>query len=352
MLAYPNANLWSHTHQIQVANVAAGAAQTEGSLTGKHAITYKLVNETIVTDANLQKQLSSEYERNSKIKSQEYSKFLQDNFGLGDNYTEDHDEGRLLAFIERLRAICFGGDNGGLSYQSYNQVVAIKSFKIYTNNKVHDPNGFKDQVKIKYEAIKATVGRFPNGTAILMHLLSNDEPDAFDWDGYCALPAERRLAWEERADALNQAMSYIMNSKNEIAKKDLQLAYSQGNHTAYPIDIEAEDRYLSTHYPNIKSGDQRKNKQRKADDPKSEDKDNVTSGTAGAQVEDSTTSEDTTAPSREVVSLGAHVSETSQATSRPSRTVEDILEAHPIDDTFWKNTNHTDVSIVTVNSEE
>ena len=30
-----------------------------------------------------------------------------------------------------------------------------------------------------------------------------------------------------------------MNSKNEIAKKDLRLAYSQGNYTAYPADIEA-----------------------------------------------------------------------------------------------------------------
>ena len=76
------------------------------------------------------------------------------------------------------------------------------------------------------------------------------------------------------------------------------------------------------------------------------------SGTAGAHAEDSTTSEDTTSPSGEVVSLGAHVSETNKATSRPSRTVEDILGAYPIDDTFWKNTNDTDVSIVTINSEE
>ena len=45
--------------------------------------------------------------------------------------------------------------------------------------------------------------------------------------------------WETRADALNQAMIYIMNSKNEIAKKDLRLTYFQGNHTTYPNDIEA-----------------------------------------------------------------------------------------------------------------
>ena len=32
--------------------------------------------------------------------------------------------------------------------------------------------------------------------------------------------------------------------------------------------------------------------------------------------------------------------------------VEEILGAHDIDDTFWENTNPTDVSIDTVNSEE
>ena len=32
--------------------------------------------------------------------------------------------------------------------------------------------------------------------------------------------------------------------------------------------------------------------------------------------------------------------------------VAEILGAHPIDDTFWDNTNPTDVSVDTVNSEE
>ena len=95
------------------------------------------MEQTIVTDANLQKQLLLEYKRNSKNKSQEYNKFLADKkslitilFGqcdeatqteiaLKENYTEDRDEGRLLAFIEQLRSICFGGDNGGLSYALY-----------------------------------------------------------------------------------------------------------------------------------------------------------------------------------------------------------------------------------------
>ena len=108
----------------------------------------------------------------------------------------------------------------------------------YTNNDPNDPHGFKEQVKIKFKATKAIVGRFPNGTAAPTHLLSNAET-SLDRDVYCALPAEGQLAWEQRADALNQSIIYLMNSKNEIAKKDLRLAYSQGNYTAYPANIKA-----------------------------------------------------------------------------------------------------------------
>ena len=108
---------------------------------------------------------------------------------------------------------------------------------------------------------------------------------------------------------------------------------------------------IITQYPNNKPGNQLKNKQIKGEDPKSEDKDNTTIDTVGAYDEDSTTTKDTTAPSGEA-SLGAYVSETSQATSPPPRTMNLILGAHPIDDHFWENTNPTDVSIDTVNSEE
>ena len=108
------------------------------------------------------KQLLLEYERNSKNKSQEYTKFLADKkslfkillgqcdeatqtkITLGANYTEDRDEGKLLAFIEQIRSICFGGDNGGLSYEPYKQVVAIKLLNTYTKNDPNDSHGFKE----------------------------------------------------------------------------------------------------------------------------------------------------------------------------------------------------------------
>ena len=149
-------------------------------------------------------------------------------------------------------------------------------------------------------------------------------------------------------------MLYLMNSKNENAKKDLCLAYSQGNTTAYPTDIKSMARYLSTQYPNNKPANQcegNKGNKWKGNDPKSEGKDSITGGTAGARIEDTTRNEDTNAPIGGA-SLGAHVSETNQALSCPSRTIDKIVGAHLVNDDFWDNTNPTDVSIDTVNSEE
>ena len=110
--AYPDTNLWSHTHQIQIATVADEATLIVETLT-ERVTTYKLVYKTVVTNANLQQQLLLDYERKSKLKSQEYSRFLWDKkslttivFGqydeatqteiaLGDNYAEDRNEGRF-----------------------------------------------------------------------------------------------------------------------------------------------------------------------------------------------------------------------------------------------------------------
>ena len=71
----------------------------------------------------------------------------------------------------------------------------------------------------------------------------------------------------------------------------------------------------------------------KGDDSKSEDKDSNMGGTAGENVEDTTTNEDSTAPSGGA-SLGAHVSVTNQALSCPSHTVDEILGVYPVNDDF------------------
>ena len=128
----------------------------------------------------------------------------------------------------------------------------------------------------------------------------------------------------------------------------------QGNNIAYPSNIKSMARYLSSQYPNNKLANQRggnKGNKRKRDDSKSEDNNSNTGGTTGAHVEDTTINEDSTAPSGGA-SLEAHISERNQALSCQSRTVDEILGAHPVNDAFWDNTNSIDVSIDTANSEK
>ena len=55
------------------------------------------------------------------------------------------------------------------------------------------------------------------------------------------------------------------------------------------------------------------------------------SGTAGAHVEDTTTTEESTTPSRGA-SIGAHVLETNGQLSCPSHTMEGILGGHTVND--------------------
>ena len=108
-------------------------------------------------------------------------------------------------------------------------------------------------------------------------------------------------------------------------------------------------RYMLTQYPNKNSGHQREGKKgdrnnKKGYDPKSEDKDNATgtTGTTGAHVGDVTTPKDSTAPSSKA-SIGDHVLESTEHSFRPTRSVENLLEAHPIDDDIYGDTNPCDM---------
>ena len=56
----------------------------------------------------------------------------------------------------------------GLSFRPYKQVVSMRSLNNYSNNKLHYPHGFKEEINIKFDAIKAVVKKFPNGTGAMM----------------------------------------------------------------------------------------------------------------------------------------------------------------------------------------
>ena len=124
-------------------------------------------------------------------------------------------------------------------------VVAVKSLHNFSNSNPNDPHTFKEELKIKFGTVSAITGRFLSRTGMLEHLLQAETP-SLDWDDYCGLGAPAQLVWEAKADALNKAMLLLMNLKNNNAKKDLRLAYSQGNKAAYPLNLESMARYLSS----------------------------------------------------------------------------------------------------------
>ena len=106
-------------------------------------------------------------------------------------------------------------------------------------------------------------------------------------------------------------MLLLLNSKNNNANNGLCLAYSQGNKAARLLTAKAMTRYMLIQYPNKNQGHQRNSKKKdinrkKEDDPKSQDKDNNTTGTACAHVKDVTMPEDSIAPSGGSI-IGAHV---------------------------------------------
>ena len=83
---------------------------------------------------------------------QEYSKFLADKkalitiiFGQYDEttktkivlratYAADRQARRLIEFLNRLHTVCFGSDDGGLSYAPYKQVVVVKLLNNFSNS--------------------------------------------------------------------------------------------------------------------------------------------------------------------------------------------------------------------------
>ena len=80
------------------------------------------------------------------------------------NNTADHNARDHNNFLQRLKVICYESNDSGLSQKPYKIPVAVKSLHNYTNPKSNDPHGFKEELKIKYKATLATVGKFPNKT--------------------------------------------------------------------------------------------------------------------------------------------------------------------------------------------
>ena len=102
-----------------------------------------------------------------KLKLQEWSKFIADKkflmtiiygqcddatrteIALGDNYKILRAKAELIRFLAILQTVCYGSDDGGLSFKPYKNVVVVKSLNNFSNAKPNDLYGFKEELKIK-----------------------------------------------------------------------------------------------------------------------------------------------------------------------------------------------------------
>ena len=103
--------------------------------------------------------------------------------------------------------------------------MAVKSLNNFSNAKPNDPHGFKEELKIKYDAVLAVIGKFPNGTGPILELLKA-ESAPLDWTHYCVMFVADQESWEAKGDASTKAMLLLVNPKNDAAKKDPRLSYS------------------------------------------------------------------------------------------------------------------------------
>ena len=86
--------------------------------------------------------------------------------------------------------------------------------------------------------------------------------------------------------------------------------------------------------PKNKPCDKKGDKNRKnGDEAKLEDKDNNNTGTAGAYVWETAAAQDSSTTSNGS-SIGAHVSDVTKTNAPLTRSIQDLLAAHPVEDQF------------------
>ena len=162
-------NKWSTEVNVKIDTV-------DPTATPPRPIIKVVAKKTRVFDVNLQKKVLPEYHFESKIKQQEWAKHIANKkvlmtlisgqcddatlteLALGTTYEVDCNKGNLIQFLDRLKLICYESDNGGLSHKPYKVVVPVKSLRNFINPREDNPHGFKEEVKVKYNATMAIVG--------------------------------------------------------------------------------------------------------------------------------------------------------------------------------------------------
>ena len=126
-----------------------------------------MVEKTHIFNANIEKQLLLEYNQKSKTKSQEWSNLAANKTSLmtviygqcnnvartkitlQETYEADCQAANIINFLKRLCTVCYKSDDGGLFFKRYKQVISVKLLNNFSNNKLNNPHGFKEEIKIK-----------------------------------------------------------------------------------------------------------------------------------------------------------------------------------------------------------
>ena len=325
----------------------------------------------VVTDEAMQKIVMGKYERKVRELEKKWNKCQEDKklviamiWGQLDDdtqaqmilvasYAQARKDGDIVTFLKLLRDICNGSDDGGLSYQPFKAIVAIKGVCNFTNSDVSNPHVYKKELRTKYEAMKAVAGRLPFGTETLVFAMQQFISLGGDrnatLDTFFSMTPKERAKWERINDDLVLAMIFLNNSKNDDAKKDMRRTFANGNKCAYQITLEKMARLLSSQYPMTK-GQSKKNtpydgsRSRRKGGDADDNRDEATSGTpiAGAHTVDDADTK-TTSKSTPANTAGAHISDSEECDpSGSSRSVQQLLATYAADDPFWGGQDNTD----------
>ena len=90
----------------------------------------------------------------------------------------------------------------------HKNVVVGKSLHNFNNAEPNDPNGFKEELKTKYNSVLAVVEKFLNRTGPMMKLPQAETPP-LGWTNYCAIDVADQAIWEKGVmSLLRQCFSY------------------------------------------------------------------------------------------------------------------------------------------------
>ena len=67
---------------------------------------------------------------------------------IGARYKAICDDAEFINFLALVRKVCFGSNDGGLSFKPYKITMAMKSLNNFTNANPSDPHGFKEELDV------------------------------------------------------------------------------------------------------------------------------------------------------------------------------------------------------------